>query len=206
MEIDEKVSTTLKALENHSFKALYAENRDKARERIIELAEGCKSIGVGGTATVRATGVVDAFREQGLEVFDHWATDKPAESIAARKAQMTADLFITGSNAVTMTGELINREGVGNRTNAMTFGPGKVIVVAGINKIVPDIHAGLERIKKIAAPGRAKQLGLKTPCVEEGECADCNTPQRICRVTVIHERRPVLTDVTVIIIGEELGL
>jgi len=202
--MDERVEKTIKALEKHAFRAIYVKDRDEARERILEMAKGCKSVGVGGTATVRATGVVEALKELGHEMYDHWVVP-PAESLAVRKAQMTADLFLTSTNALTMTGELVNREGMGNRTNSMTFGPGKVIVVAGINKIVPDVAAGLERIKKIAAPIRARELNMNTPCVKKGECQDCNTPQRICRITIIHERRPMLTDVIVIIVGEELG-
>ncbi len=203
--MDERVEKTIKALEKHDFKAVYVKDRAEAEKLILELAEGCRSVGVGGTATVRATNAVEALRERGIEVFDHWVETDPARSLATRKAQMTADIFLTSANAVTMTGELVNREGVGNRTNAMTFGPGKVVVMVGINKIVPDVTAGLERIKKIAAPKRARELNMKTPCVETGECQNCNSPQRICRITVIHERRPSLTDITVIIVGEELG-
>jgi len=154
---------------------------------------------------VRATGAVEELKKLKYEVLDHWTEKDPGKILGIRKAQMTADLFLSGSNAVTMTGELVNREGVGNRTNAMTFGPKKVIVVVGTNKIVPDVAAGIDRIKKIAAPKRARELNMKTPCAEEGVCSDCNSPQRICRITIIHERKPMLTDVTVVIVGEELG-
>ena len=203
--MDEKVQTTIENLKKHGFKAMFVEDRGAAREAILTLAKGCKTVGVGGTSTVRDTGVLDALREQGLEVWDHWVINDMLESIRMRKKQATADLFLSGSNAVTMTGELVNREGVGNRINAMTFGPGKVVVVVGINKIVPDIAAGMERIKTRAAPVRAKQLAVNTPCAKTGVCEDCNSAQRICRVTIIHERRPSLTDMTIIIVGEEMG-
>jgi len=205
-QMDDKVKKTLKALEKHGFKTAYAKDRKEACKKILEMSEGCASVGVGGTATVRSTGVVEALGERGLDVFDHWVVKNPVDQLAVRKSQMTADLFLTGSNAVTMTGELVNMEGVGNRTNGMTFGPKKVIVVAGANKIVPDIQAGLERIEKIAGPKRAAELKMRTPCAKSGECSDCNVEERICRITVIHNRRPLLTDVTVMIVGEELGL
>lgn len=203
--MDDKVKTTIENLKKHGFKAIYVENRDAAREAILNIAVGCKTVGVGGTSTVRDTGVLDVMREKGFEVWDHWVTDNMLESLQMRKKQASADLFLTGSNAVTMTGELVNREGVGNRINAMTFGPGKVVVVVGTNKIVPDISSAMERIKKIAAPIRAKQLDVNTPCVKSGVCEDCNSAQRICRVTIIHERRPSLTDMTIIIVGEKMG-
>ena len=202
--MDEKIKTTLENLKKHGFNAMYVEDRQKARDAILTMAEGCKTVGIAGTSTVRDTGVVDALRERGLTVWDHWTGDA-GESLRSRKLQPTADLFLTGSNAVTMTGELVNREGVGNRINAMTFGPGKVVVVAGVNKIVPDVTAAMERIKTVAAPIRARQLGVNTPCVKTGICEDCNSAQRICRVTIVHERRPVLTDMTIIIVGEEMG-
>jgi len=203
--MDEKVRITIEALKKHGFNAMYAEDRHAAREAILSLAKGCKTVGVGGTSTVRDTGVLDALREQGLEIWDHWVIKDIAESMRMRKKQVTADLFLTGSNAVTMTGELVNREGVGNRINAMTFGPGKVVVVAGVNKIVPDVASGMERIKTKAAPTRVKQLNLNTPCAKTGVCEDCNSAQRICRITIVHERRPSLTDMTVILVGEEMG-
>lgn len=206
MELDEKIKKTLRALEKHDFTVYYVNDPDEARDLILKLSEGCRSVGVGGTATVRATGVLEALRERGLDVFDHWIAENPQDSLAVRKSQLTADLFLTGSNAITMTGELINVDGIGNRVNAMTFGPPKVIVVAGVNKIVPDIAAGIDRIKNVAAPKRAKELNVQVPCVKKGKCTDCNVPQRICRVTVIHNRRPALTDMSIIIIGKEMGL
>jgi len=204
--MDEKVKQTLRGLEKHDFKTAYAADRKEAAKLILEAAEGCATLGVRGSATVRATGVLHELRSRGADVFDHWTVENPADGVAVRKSQMTAELFLTGSNAVTMRGELVNMDGIGNRINGMTFGPGKVIVVAGVNKIVDDVEAGLDRVRNVAAPARAKELGVKTPCVEKGKCTDCNVPQRICRVAVIHERRPSLTDVTVMIVGEELGL
>lgn len=202
--MDERVNATIESFKKHGFKAMYVENRAAAREAILSLAKGAKTVGVGGSSTVRDTGVLDSLREMGMEIYDHWVTDM-AQSFKFRKLQSSADVFLTGSNAVTMTGELVNREGIGNRINAMTFGPGKVVVVAGINKIVADKDAAMERIRTKAAPIRAKQLNVNTPCVKTGVCEDCNSPQRICRVTIVHERRPSLTDMTVIIVGEEMG-
>jgi hypothetical protein len=87
----------------------------------------------------------------------------------------------------------------------MTFGPRKVILVAGVNKIVPDLDQALQRIRQIAAPMRAKSLGLDTPCARTGKCADCRSPQRICRVTTILHQRPMTTDTAVVLVNAELG-
>ena len=106
---------------------------------------------------------------------------------------------------MTVNGELINIDGIGNRVNAASFGPGKVILVAGYQKIVEDIQGGLHRIKNVAAPLNARRLNVDVPCARVGRCVDCNSPNRICRVIVIHERKPLLTEVLVILVGEELG-
>ena len=96
-------------------------------------------------------------------------------------------------------------DGVGNRTSAMAFGPKKVVIVAGMNKVTQDLESALRRVKEVAAPMRAKSLNMETPCAETGVCSDCNVPQRICRVTTILHRKPMLTDVSVILIKEDLG-
>jgi hypothetical protein len=87
----------------------------------------------------------------------------------------------------------------------MIFGPKKVIVVAGANKIVKDLNEALERVRKVAAPMDARRLNLKTPCAVSGVCTDCDAPDRICRVTTIMHRKPLKTDITVVLVGEELG-
>ena len=116
-----------------------------------------------------------------------------------------SDCFLCSANAISVTGEVINVDGIGNRTNGMTFGPKKVFIVAGMNKVTADLESGLKRIREVAAPMRAKSLGMETPCAETGLCGDCNAPQRICRVTVILHRKPMLTDISVILIKEALG-
>ena len=108
-------------------------------------------------------------------------------------------------NAITMNGELVNIDGAGNRVNSTTFGPGKVIIVAGYNKIVEDVQEAVKRIKNVAAPINARRLNIDVPCAKLGKCVDCDSPNRICRVVMIHERRPSFTDMLIILVGEELG-
>ncbi len=128
----------------------------------------------------------------------------PDEDLRLRKEQIVSDVFLSSSNAITLKGALINTDAVGNRVCAMTFGPKKVIIIAGINKIVDTIDDGLKRIKFIT-PMNNKRLGLDLPCVKQGKCVDCNEPHRSCRVTTIMERRPSKTDISVFIIGEKIG-
>jgi hypothetical protein len=172
----------------------------------MEIAADCKSVGIAGTHTVRALGVVPMFQDAGKTLYDHWQHRiGTPEELQCRRDQMTADMFLASVNALTMTGEIVNRDGCGNRTNSMTFGPGKVVIVAGRNKIVPDLDSAIARIEEVAAPIRAISLKRKTPCVSTGYCMDCDSPERICRVTSIIHRQPIFTKITVLILDEELG-
>lgn len=200
------VDTTLESLKKNGFQARLCASRGDAAKFIMEMAEDCRTVGIAGTHTARALGIVPMLRDAGKTLYDHWqCTPGTPEEVECRKAQVGSDLFISSTNALTMTGEIVNREGCGNRTNAMSFGPGKVVIVAGKNKIVPDLDAAINRIEETAAPIRAMSLNRKTPCVKTGHCMDCDSPERICRITSIIHRRPVLTQITVLILEEDLG-
>ena len=103
------------------------------------------------------------------------------------------------------TGEIVNVDGVGNRINAMSFGNQKVVVVAGMNKVTHDLEQALDRVRDVAGPMRAKSLNMDTPCAETGVCTDCNSPQRICRITAIFHRKPMMTDMSVVLINQAMG-
>jgi L-lactate utilization protein LutB len=192
-------------LDKHGFDAHFAADAEAARTRALALAAGCESVGFGGSATTRALGLPEAFRRMGRTVYDHWAPPESMTDLDVRLAQGRCDGFFCSANAVSATGEVVNVDGVGNRNNAMTFGCPKVVIIAGINKVTPSLEAALGRIREIAAPMRAKSLGMETPCAETGYCSDCNAPQRICRITTILHRKPMMTDVSVIIVNEALG-
>jgi len=118
---------------------------------------------------------------------------------------LTCDLFISGANALTEQGMVVNIDSVGNRVNSLVFGPGRALIVAGYNKIVPDLEAALERIRTVAAPLNAKRLNLPLPCAASGICQDCSSEQRICRIISILQKRPAQSDVSVFLVDEKLG-
>jgi len=204
--IAEKAKKTVEKLEAHDFKAVFVKDKKEAVEEIWKYVNPKQKIGLGGSVTVRELGIVERLEAQGNVLLNHWKPGLPAEEILQiRKAQMTCDLFLCSANAITLNGEVVNIDGVGNRVNASVFGPGKVIMVAGYNKIVEDVQEAIQRIRNVASPLNAKRLNIDVPCAKIGKCVDCNSPNRICRAVVIHERRPTLTDILVIIVGEELG-
>ncbi|MCD6304960.1 MAG: lactate utilization protein [Deltaproteobacteria bacterium] len=193
-------------LRKHGFDACLVHSRDEARELVLGMISGYETFGFGGSDTIRCLGLVEAFKAAGKTVYDHWQDGlTKQEDLEIRLQQGRCDCFLCSANAIAVTGEIINVDGIGNRTNAMTFGPKKVFIIAGMNKVTADLESGLKRIREVAGPMRARSLGMETPCAGTGICTDCNAPQRICRATLILHRRPLLTDISVILINESLG-
>lgn len=203
---EKRAEKCVKNLVKHRFDARYAESADVARNMVLEMTKDFQTFGFGGSATINQLDIKDVLIGQGKTLYDHNDSSlSPEEKTEYRKKQATCDCFLLSANGISETGEIVNIDGVGNRTNAMTFGPEKVIIVAGANKIAPDLPSAIRRVKEIAAPMRAKDLGVETPCAETGICIDCNSPMRICNITAILNRKPMLTDISVIIVNEELG-
>lgn len=197
----------VKALTKHGFDAHFVPHEARAKELILEMVSDYETFGFAGSATTRAIGIFEALTDLGKTIFDHWQEGlSREEGLNVRLEQGRCDCFFCSANALSSTGEIVNVDGVGNRTNAMTFGPKKVIIIAGTNKVRPDLDSALRRVTEVAAPMRAKSLNMETPCAETGICNDCNTPQRICRVTTILHRKPLMTDISVVLINQELGL
>ncbi len=193
-------------LEKHGFNAQFVETADNAASKIMEMISGYESFGFAGSDTSRVLGLPEKLKKMGKTLFDHWEPDlTPEKSLEIRKMQSQCDCFICSANAVSVTGEIVNVDGVGNRTNAMSFGPKKVVIVAGMNKMTKDLDSALNRVHEVAAPMRSHSLNMDTPCAKTGQCADCNSPSRICRITTILHRRPMMTDMSVVLIGQSLG-
>ncbi len=206
---DLRVENTLTSLRRNGFEALYLPTVEEAVSKVVGMVPEGSIVGIGGSVTLREMGLLKALEERGVELADHWEARKRGASgeevMRIRRLHLNSDVFITSTNAITETGELINVDGTGQRVAAMIFGPKKVIVVAGVNKIVGDLDEGLWRASNVASPMNAKRLSRKTPCAKTGECSDCDSPERICNITTVIHRRPRSTDLTVILVGEELG-
>ncbi|HSB05692.1 MAG TPA: lactate utilization protein [Thermodesulfobacteriota bacterium] len=203
---EERCKKAVERLKAHEFDAVFVKTKEQAVEEILKWVKPDTKVGVGGSVTIRELGILDQLKARGNIIFDHWVPGLSREqSLEIRKAQMSSDLFLSSSNAVTLTGELVNIDGIGNRVNAISFGPKKVVLVVGYNKIVGSLEEAMKRVRNEASPPNTKRLNLDVPCAKLGWCVDCNSPQRACRIVVIHERKPMWTDVLVILVGEELG-
>jgi len=195
---EKMIERTIRALSSNYFDAHSFADRLSLIDSVMKFVSPGMKIGIG---------LLERFKGIDVQILDHWKQGLTKEDIRAmRLEQLTCDLFLSSANAITERGDIINIDGFGNRVNAMTFGPKKVIIIAGYNKITPDINSALNRIKSIAAPLNARRLNLPLPCAETGYCHDCKSEARICRVTSIIQRKPSGTDISVYLINEELGL
>ncbi len=196
----------IRALQRNGFDARFVPTAAEAASAVLAFAQPGKSVGFGGSMTVAALGVKEELARRGAVLLDHNAPGlSPAEKREIQRRQLSCDLFLSSSNALTLDGELVNVDGNGNRVAALSFGPAKTVVVIGANKIVRDEAAAWERVELRAGPMNAVRLDRQTPCVKAGACQDCEGDTRICRVYQVLRRRPTLTDFTVIVVGEPLG-
>jgi L-lactate utilization protein LutB len=199
------------ALEANNFEVFLAEDVASAKQIVLEKilpVTGAKSVSWGGSVTFITSGAYDAIKKMSnLEVLDTYdKTLTPEQMAEARRKSLLVDLFITGANAVTETGILVNLDMTGNRTGAITFGPKNVVILVGRNKIVPDLDDAMFRVKNIAAPANAMRLDKKTPCVKTSYCEECKSPDRICNVWTITEKSFPKGRIKVVLINQDLGL
>ena len=168
-----------------------AATREEALSLVLAAVDGASSVGWGGSETLKEIGARDALAASGKEIRDH---------------QLVMDVFLLSANAVTADGVIVNIDGNGNRVAASICGPRKVVYVIGRNKIVDGgVDAAIARVKRCACPPNARRLSKRTPCAATGKCADCDSPDRICKVTAIFDRPPTGTPTSVILVDDDLG-
>lgn len=206
------------ALQKNNMAVYGCETAAQVADTVRGLLKAGQSIGVGGSETLKQTGVLQLIREPQYRFYDRFAPGLTREQVVAvMKQSLTADVFISSVNAVTEQGELFNVDGNGNRVAPIIFGPDSVILVVGANKIVPDIPAAVQRLKTVAAPLNAKRLNCQTPCQKTGECvslsafenagmcAGCNVDDRICCSYTVLARQRVKNRIKVVLCEETLG-
>jgi hypothetical protein len=197
-----------KALEANFFEATIHQTLTEAQDYIInKIVPGHSSVGFGGSTTLASSGLLEKLKAiSNLKVIDRNDTSQPPEIRQELSRQtLLTDLFIASSNAVTSDGELVNIDKFGNRVAAIAFGPKKVALLVGRNKITADTHAGIYRVKNVAAPINALRLNTQTPCAKTGKCHNCKSQTRLCGVTVITQRSFPPGRIHVLLINQDLG-
>lgn len=199
-------NTMIQNFKKRNIEAFYCENNHSAVALAMELMKDGGTVGMGGTETVKEIGLIDAIKEAThLKFIDRNLAKSPEEKKQFFFQTMQADYFLTSSNAITIDGELVNIDGNGNRVACLIHGPEQVIVIAGMNKVVSDVNAGIERIGIYAAPPNAARLGTRTPCKALGHCGDCHSEDCMCCQIVVTRHSRHKGRIKVILVGEELG-
>ncbi len=168
------------------------------------LTPGC-SISWGGSETLNEIGLLDELVASDYIIYDRNTAKTPEEKSAMYSKIVTVDYYFMSSNAITLDGQLVNIDGIGNRVACLITGPKNVIIIAGMNKIVTDTTTGVERVRNMASPPNAVRLGSKTPCAELGKCTNCLTDDCLCCEIVITRKSRIPGRIKVILVGEELG-
>ena len=182
---------TVAALKRRGYEAVAVATKAEALAEVLKEAETAQSVGWGGSESVKEIGARDALMASGKEIRDH---------------QLQMDLFLLSANAMTEDGVIVNIDGTGNRVAASIYGPKRVVYVVGRNKLVAGgVLEAIARAKQCACPPNRRRLAKKTPCAELGVCADCDSADRICKVTAIFDRCPSRTSTKVILVDETLG-
>ncbi len=215
-DMSQRIGLTLKSLNANHFDARSARTADEARKIILEMIPLTASIGVGDSATLRQIGILDDLARRKSRLINPFTlkltqgtAEKPPKHgrlIETARRALNCDVFLTGSNAVTEDGKIVSIDRAGNRVAGIIFGAPRVILAVGRNKLVKDVDEAVYRIKNVIAPAHALRKGRKTPCAATGRCTDCDSPDRVCSVTIILEKKPLYTDLSIVLIDEDLGL
>ena len=197
----------VKNLQQRHFDAYYCANREEALAKALELIPEGASVGWGGAMSAQQIGLMDAVRAGNYREIDRDRCKTPEERDQAAMACLSADVFLTGAKALSMNGEMVNIDGMGNRVAAIIFGPKTVLVIAGMNKVEDTLEAAIQRARTVAAPLNQQRFLLpNNPCTVTGTCANCKSETCICNhIVVTRHCRPV-GRIKFILVGEDLGL
>ena len=207
-EWNKKVAANIiKNLEKRRMTGSYADEAASAVTEILDMIPRDATVFRCGSMTAVGMGLWEAISVlPGVTVIDPYRAElTPQEGLELRRQGLTADVMIASTNAITLDGRLVNLDGMGNRVAAMAFGPKKVILVVGMNKVAPDLETAIERVKHVASPINNIRLNQNNPCVETGLCSDCRSPQRICNIWSTIEGQMIKERIHVKLIGENLG-
>lgn len=201
-----KEKEMIKAFNRNNMSLMFVKDKDELYTYLKSVLTDSKTVAVGGSVTLNQLGVIDLIRESDVNFIDRYEPGITPEELKNRfRAGLSADVFLTSTNALTVDGCLYNIDGTGNRVAAMIYGPDEVIVVAGLNKIFESEESAIEHIRTVAAPANAIRLNRATPCAKLGKCQDCLSPDRICCSYVKLAYQRVTHRIKVIIIEDYLG-
>lgn len=203
--LDNRIQKLIDNLKLRNIDAFFLEKFDEINDKLLEMIPSDCTVGVGHSITIQNTGIIQKLIARGNTVFDKTLAINEEEGKQIKKKALTADWFVTGTNAISAEGHIVNVDHSGNRVAAMVFGPDKVVIVVGVNKIADSLNEAIHRAKNVASPMNAKRAGFNPPCLELNKCVDCKSKERVCNSLVIIEGEEVSGRMKVFIVNESAG-
>ncbi|WP_238884101.1 lactate utilization protein [Clostridium sp. YIM B02551] len=203
---EKKIERVIDALNKNNINGYLVNSKEELIDKIKEIVKEGSKVACGGSMTLFETGIIEHLRSGRYDFLDRYKEGLTGEEIKnIFRQSFFSDAYFASSNAITESGEIYNVDGNGNRVAAMLYGPDKVIIVAGINKIVKDLDEAIKRNRTVSAPANAKRLNKATPCARVGYCMDCKSPDRLCREYTVIKSQGNKDRIHVIFLNEELG-
>jgi L-lactate utilization protein LutB len=197
--------TIIKNLQRRNMEGYYFDTREEAIEKVMSLIKQEDVVSWGGSYTIDELGIKKLLEEKEISVIDRDKAKSPEENVKLRKQSLTADVYLTSTNAITIDGELINIDGAGNRLAAYCYGPDSVIVVAGMNKVVPDLDVAIGKVRADATIPNTFRTNSQPPCRFTGKCSECTMKDTLCCQILITRYSKPQNRIKVILVGESLG-
>ena len=192
-------------LEKRHFEAYYCDDKEQALQKALELIPAGSKVGWGGATSAEQIGLLNAVRTGDYNSIDRDKASSPEERTRLMRECLTSDIFISGANALSMDGQMVNIDGIGNRVAAIVYGPEKVLIVAGMNKVEDTLEAAVQRARTVAAPINKQRFPAVTGCAGSGVCTDCKAEGCICNQILITRNCKPRGRIMIILVGEELG-
>jgi hypothetical protein len=196
---------TITGLKNKNIEAFFVETKEEALRKALELIPEEATVGWGGSASIGEIGLLDVVRTGNYRVIDRSMATNPEEKNRLQLEAFGADVFLGSVNALSEDGVMVNIDKIGNRIGAYCYGPGQLLLVVGMNKVVKTAEDALARARNEAAPINAQRFGIDTPCVKNGSCSNCKSMDTICANILVTRFNPVAGRIKVILVNEELG-
>ena len=199
---DKRAQILVRNLQNRHFGAYYCKTKEEALAKALELIPEGATVGWGGATSAQQIGLLDAVHDPKYRCIDR---DTAPDRAQAMRECLWADVFITGANAISLDGQMVNIDGIGNRLAAICYGPKSIVVIAGMNKVADSLELAIQRARTVAAPINKQRFPGDTPCLVTGSCADCKSEACICNEILVTRNCRPAGRIQFVLVGEELG-
>lgn len=205
MYYEKRAQVLIKNLKSRNFEAYYCPTSEEALEKALELIPKGSVVGWGGATSAQQIGLLDVLKTGDYREIDRDKAATPEDRQQMMRQCLFSDVFVTGANALSLDGEMVNIDGMGNRVASIVYGPKSVVVIAGMNKVADTLEDAVVRARNVAAPINKQRFAAETPCMVTGTCADCKSEGCICNQILVTRRSNPAGRIKFIIVGEELG-